>query len=187
MGHSGATEMLDTLVEMASHRNVLPVLFVTDRLFRQIEEDRQRSSRLGWSEWNSKTKTFVTNFHEREILRPPKFNEQMALMLVNKIASIYGTAHGPLPAAFSPEAIVAHWQRASIRSVRFLVRLTVNELDLAGQNAPPEPPAQASQGIPVKYGHCPRCGKPLTKKKSVRFFLGCSAYPACTYTQALQD
>ena len=183
----GRRKCYDTLVQMASHRSILPVLFVTDRLFRQIEADQKRSSTYGWSEWDAKTRTFVTKFLEREVLRPPKFNAQSALMLVDKIASIYAAAHGPPPNAFSPAAIVNHWQRASIRSVRFLVRLTVNELDLAMQAAPPEMPAKASQPPSMKYGQCPRCGKPLAKKKSVRFFLGCSGYPACTYTRVFQE
>ena len=84
----------------------IPVLFVTDRLPRQIEEDRQRSSRAGMvADGIPETETFVMNFHQREILRTPKFNEQMVLMLVNKIASIHGIlADGPLPAAFSPKS-----------------------------------------------------------------------------------
>jgi hypothetical protein len=163
----GRRKSYDTLAQFASHRGILPVLFVTDRLFRLIEADQERGESDGWWGWDAKTESFMKGFLEREVLRPPKLNDQMALTLVNKIAAIYAASHGPILSTVSPEAIVSHWQRAPIRSVRLLVRLTVNEVDLAMQNTPPELLVKASQGLSMQYGQSPTTAQSLPSHSAV--------------------
>jgi DNA topoisomerase I len=54
------------------------------------------------------------------------------------------------------------------------------------RRANPKTKAAASAPIISEYGVCPRCGKPLVKRRGKNGeFLGCSSFPKCRHTQNL--
>ncbi len=129
----GRRKSYDTLAQMMQHPNMLPVLFVTDRFLYQVEEDAKIGGAWGWSNWSAEAKWFVRRFREMEPVRPPQLTDQLAKQLVDEICSLYGVGY-PNSGTLPTDDLVAHWRQTPTRSIRLLVRLTINELDLAAQN-----------------------------------------------------
>ena len=129
----GRRKCYETLARMMRHPNILPVVFVTDRLLYQVEQDFSIGRAQGWSNWSPEAKSFVSRFREIEPLRPPRMTDRLALELVTSIQTLYGVAY-PSKIEFSALSVVEHWRRTATKSVRLLVRLTINELDLMVQN-----------------------------------------------------
>lgn len=128
----GRRKSYDTLGRMARHPNILPVLFVTDRLLYQIEQDHQQGTYDGWANWTTEAKWFTTRFREIEPIRPPRLTDKLAEQLVTSIESLYRTAY-PSSSKLPADDVLEHWRRTPTRSTRLLVRLTINELDLLAQ------------------------------------------------------
>jgi hypothetical protein len=129
----GRRKSYETLTRMMRHPHILPVLFATDRLSHQVEEDYAFGQGRGWKNWTTEAMWFVSRFREIVPIKPPSLNDRLAEELVTRIHSIYQTGY-PSGAALAPESILEHWRRTPTRSIRLLVRLTVNELDLLAQN-----------------------------------------------------
>ena len=74
----------------------------------------------------------MSRFREIEPLRPPRMTDRLALELVASIQTLYSVAY-PSEVEFSAPSVVDHWRRTPTKSIRLLVRLTINELDLLAQ------------------------------------------------------
>jgi hypothetical protein len=129
----GRRKSYDTLARMARHPHILPVVFVTDRLLYQVEQDHKQGAADGWYNWSAEAKWFVGHFRGLQPLRPPQMNDGLAKELVSSIGALYQTAY-PSSSSLSPGLVLKHWRRTPTRSTRLLVRLTINELDLLAQN-----------------------------------------------------
>jgi hypothetical protein len=129
----GRRKSYETLARMMRHPNILPVVFVTDRLLYQVEQDFSAGRAQGWGNWSPEAKSFVRRFREIEPLRPPRMTDRLALELVTSIQTLYSVAY-PSELEFSAPSVVDHWRRTPTKSVRLLVRLTISELDLLVQN-----------------------------------------------------
>jgi hypothetical protein len=129
----GRRKSYDMLGRMTRHPHILPVVFVTDRLLYQVEQDYQHGMREAWSNWSPEAKWFVAHFRGLEPLRPPRLTDKLAEELVSSIGALYRAAY-PSCSPFSPEMVLDHWRRTPTRSTRLLVRLAVNQLDLLSQN-----------------------------------------------------
>lgn len=129
----GRRKSYDTLARMARHPHILPVVFVTDRLLYQIEQDARQGTSDGWWNWTPEAKWFVGHFQEIQPLRPPRLTDGLAEQLVTSITELYRTAY-PACSSLEPELVLKHWRQTPTRSTRLLVRLTINELDLLSQN-----------------------------------------------------
>lgn len=129
----GRRKSYDTLARMAQHPHILPVVFVTDRLLYQVEQDAKQGTADGWWNWSPEAKWFVGHFQEIQPLRPPRLTDGLAEQLVTSIAGLYRTAY-PKCSSLEPGLVLTHWRQTATRSTRLLVRLTINELDLLGQN-----------------------------------------------------
>jgi hypothetical protein len=129
----GRRKSYDTLARMARHPHILPVVFVTDRLLYQVEQDNTQGAADGWFNWSAEAKWFVSHFRGLQPLRPPQMTDGLAEELVSSIGALYQTAY-PSSSSLSPALVLKHWRRTPTRSTRLLVRLTINELDLLAQN-----------------------------------------------------
>lgn len=112
-----------------SHNFILPVVFVTDRLMYQVTEDYEHGLRYRWSKWRPNGKWFVSQFRELQPLRPPNLSDGLARELVKNNETLYRLAYAS-GSEDLVEPILEHWRRTPTRTIRLLVRLTVNELDL---------------------------------------------------------
>jgi len=129
----GRRKSYDTLARMARHPHILPVVFVTDRLLYQVEQDARQGTADGWWNWTPEAKWFVGHFQEIQPLRPPRLTDGLAEQLVTSIAELYRTAY-PKCSSLEPGLVLKHWRQTPTRSTRLLVRLTINELDILSQN-----------------------------------------------------
>lgn len=129
----GRRKSYETLGRMTRHPHILPVVFVTDRLLYQVEQDHQQGIADGWSNWSPEAKWFVGHFRDLQPLRPPRLTDGLAEKLVSSIEGLYRSAY-PACSALSPGVILKQWRQTPTRSTRLLVRLTINELDLLAQN-----------------------------------------------------
>lgn len=134
----GRRKSYDTLGRLRKHRAILPILFVTRRFLQQLEEDKQRGEWNNWRGWSDHARLFVQSLSEVEVLRPPTLNERLAEELVQKLGTLHDAAYGDGVDATSIKSnILRMWRATSTRSVRLLVRLAVNEFDLAkGEESP---------------------------------------------------
>src|SRR4051812_21667938 len=82
-----------TLARMMRHPNILPVVFVTDRLLYQVAADFAYGQRNGWANWSVEAKLFVTRFREIEPIRPPRLNDRLAERLATNVALLYRQAY----------------------------------------------------------------------------------------------
>lgn len=133
----GRRKSYDLLGRMGRHPHILPILFVTDRLLYQLEQDASQGTADGWRNWTPQAKWFVERFQEIQPLRPPRLTDGLAEQLVTSVTRLYGTAY-PNCSSLEPESVLKHWRQTPTRSTRLLVRLTVNELDLLAQNGQEE-------------------------------------------------
>jgi hypothetical protein len=127
----GRRKSYDTLGCLKGREAVLPILFVTSRFMQQIEEDKQRGQSEEWFGWTRHAASFVQSMNDVEVLRPPSLNERLAEELVQKLGAVHNIAYGD--GATSSKLtfdILRLWRSTPTRSVRLLVRLTLNELDL---------------------------------------------------------
>jgi hypothetical protein len=129
----GRRKSYETLARMLRHPHVLPVVFVTDRLLYQVERDAEQGMADGWCNWTPEAKSFVSHFRELQPLRPPHLTDGLARQLVSSIERLYRSAYPGSP-SLSPEAVLQRWRQSPACSIRLLVRLTINELDLLLQN-----------------------------------------------------
>jgi hypothetical protein len=132
----GRRKSYDTLGCLKDRETILPILFVTRRFRHQMEEDKLRAENEGWFGWTRQAKSFIQGMNEIEVLRLPALNDTLAEELVQKLRVVHGTAYGD--GATSPTLtsdILRAWRGTPTRSVRLLVRLTLNELDLLKSNA----------------------------------------------------
>jgi hypothetical protein len=129
----GRRKSYETLARITRHPHILPVVFVTDRLLHLIEEDHQLGLGHGWDNWSADAKWFVNHFRALEPLRPPRLSDRLAEELVTRIGHLYGSAYTAFPEPLGP-AVLRHWHQTPTRSIRLLVRLTINEFDLRQQN-----------------------------------------------------
>jgi hypothetical protein len=129
----GRRKSYETLARMTRHPHILPVVFVTDRLLYQVEQDAKQGMADGWWNWSPEAKWFVGHFQELQPLRPPCLTDGLAEQLVSSIAGLYRAAY-PACSSLSSGLVLKHWRQSPTRSTRLLVRLTINELDLLAQN-----------------------------------------------------
>jgi hypothetical protein len=130
----GRRKSYATLARMMQHPQILPVMFVTDRLLYQVGEDYEQGARDDWRNWGDDPRWFVEHFLELQPIRPPQFTDRLAKDLVKSIEALYRVAYGSGSEELV-DPILEHWRRTPTRSIRLLVRLTVNELDLRYQSA----------------------------------------------------
>jgi len=130
----GRRKSYDMLARFICHPNILPIMFITERLIYQVAEDYERGHGEGWYNWTPEAKAFVTSFLEIEPVKPPVLTGQLAEKLVANMESLYSTAYSAETPGFSSESVLDHWRQTPTRSIRLLVRLTINELDLASHN-----------------------------------------------------
>jgi hypothetical protein len=129
----GRRKSYETLARMTRHPHILPVVFVTDRLLYQVEQDAKQGMEDGWWNWSPEAKWFVSHFGDLQPVRPPRLTDGLAEQLVSSIAGLYRSAY-PASSPLSPGMVLKHWRQTPTRSTRLLVRLTINELDLLAQN-----------------------------------------------------
>lgn len=134
----GRRKSYDTLGRFRKHRSILPILFVTRRFLQQLEEDKQRGELDNWLGWSDHARLFVQNLSEVEVLRPPTLNDHLAEELVHKLGALHDAAYGDgVDASTLKSNVLRMWRGTPTRSVRLLVRLAVNEFDLAkGEELP---------------------------------------------------
>jgi hypothetical protein len=125
----GRRKTYDTLWKLAGQRHLLSFVFVTERFFQQIEEDKQRGTREGWSSWTTEAKDFVTKSDSIPIAKPPRLNSALAGALVDRIVDVYRAAFRCSPPEGLKEEILDAWHRTATRSVRLLVRISIDALD----------------------------------------------------------
>lgn len=126
----GRRKSYDTLGRLLAHPRIMPLLFVTDRFFDQIREDRDRSSYSGWASWTQFARDFVDKVFESRIVSPPVITDFMAEQLVGKVVQLYETGYQLEFEPFPTNQILNLWKQTSTRPVRLLVRMTVHQLDL---------------------------------------------------------
>jgi len=129
----GRRKSYDTIWRLTQHPNIVTILFVTKRLFIQVEADIQAGHRTGWSNWAQSAKAFVLSFEKNETICPPQFNNQMAQSLIERVCKIFSTAYSEMPSDFLANNIINYWQQTPTRAIRILLRMAINELDLLRQ------------------------------------------------------
>ena len=65
----GRRKSYEMLARMTRHPHILPLVFVTDRLLYQVEQDYENGVGDGWSNWSPEAKWFVGHFRELQPLR----------------------------------------------------------------------------------------------------------------------
>jgi hypothetical protein len=128
----GRRKSYETLARMMRHPHILPIMFVTDRLPYQVEKDFEYGRAHGWANWSADARWFVSRFRELQPLRTPLLTDRLAAELVTGIGLLYRIAYSTSSELLT-EAILDHWRRTPTRSIRLLVRLTINALDLMEQ------------------------------------------------------
>jgi hypothetical protein len=125
----GRRKTYDTLGRFADERHLFTVLFVTDRFFGQLEDDRQRGLREGWEMWTPAARRFLTRVNSVPLATPPRLNTPMAKMVVQKVGQVYSQAFScSIPEGFYEEVLNA-WHQTATKSVRLLVRIAIDALD----------------------------------------------------------
>ena len=64
----GRRKSYEMLARMTRHPHILPLVFVTDRLLYQVEQDYENGVGDGWSNWSPEAKWFVGHFRELQPL-----------------------------------------------------------------------------------------------------------------------
>lgn len=85
----GRRKSYTTLARMMQHSNILPVMFVTDRLLYKVGEDYEQGARDDWRNWGDDPRWFVERFLELQPIRPPQFTDRLAEDLVKSIEAFY--------------------------------------------------------------------------------------------------
>jgi hypothetical protein len=129
----GRKKSYDTLWQFVQHPNIIPILFVTRRLHTQIATDIELGRVHDWNNWTQNAKSFVLSFENFETLRPPRFTDQMAYSLIGKIENLYSTANGKALTKLATETILSYWKKTPTQTIRLLLRMTINELDVLKQ------------------------------------------------------
>lgn len=129
----GRRRSYDLLRRLTRHPFILPVLFVTKRFYNMTDWDRTMGKIGIWSNWTHAAKQFIEHLETIEALRPPKLNSHTAMLLVQKVGSLFSDAYGLTANGVSTNSILNSWQSTPTRSVRLLVRMAVNEFDLLRQ------------------------------------------------------
>jgi hypothetical protein len=125
----GRRKTYATLGRLASERSIFSIAFVTDRFFAQVQDDMERGVREGWALWPEDARKFIASIPSVPVARPPRLNDLMAKAIVNKIADVYSKAfHCHSPVGLQDQVLTA-WRRTATRSVRLLVRITIDALD----------------------------------------------------------
>jgi hypothetical protein len=125
----GRRKTYDTLGRLADDRNIFTLLFITDRFFDQVENDRHRGLREGWTMWTPTARRFLTTVGSVPVAKPPRLNSYLAKALVQKIADVYLHAFQcNVRAAFIKDVINA-WDQTAMKSARLLVRIAIDALD----------------------------------------------------------
>lgn len=128
----GRRKSYATLELLRRHPHIFPVLFVTERFFERTDSDFEKGDDMGWWRWPQEAVDFLECIDACDILHPPRLSDQRALKLVERIEDVYGMAYR-VGATLPVGQILQYWRRTATRSIRLLVRLTVNELDLRAQ------------------------------------------------------
>jgi hypothetical protein len=125
----GRRKTYDTLGRLARVSHLLIFVFVTDRFYEQIRVDTERGTRECWTNWTPLAQEFVNRISSVPVVTTPRLSDALAGDLVRKIAHVYQQAFKcSVPSGFSEQAI-ATWKRTATKSVRLLVRITIDELD----------------------------------------------------------
>ncbi len=133
----GRRKSYDVLSRLAESSHFCCILFVTKRFFHQVEEDTVRGSSQGWDGWTEPARRFVTGIKTYPVIEPPQLTRSLAKALVLNIVTTYQGAFGRNIGDAIDENVIRAWEVTSTRSVRLLVRLTVNHLDVLNGRNPP--------------------------------------------------
>lgn len=128
----GRRKSYDFLGRLINHPHILPILFVTERFYNTVKSDVYWS-KPSWPYWTNSAKTFAEDIQLREQLKPPKINDQMAKIVIEKISILFNKAYGLRTNGDTKDLILQGWHRTATKSVRLLVRMIVNEFDLQMQ------------------------------------------------------
>jgi hypothetical protein len=127
---AGRRKTYDTLQKLRRSGNILTVLFVTERFFEQVREDKKKGVFNSWFLWTDEAKQFINSIENAEVLSPPTLNNRMAYALVDKIVKCYQSAYRG-PGKADAKAVIEQWRATSTQSTRLLIRLAVEFLDLS--------------------------------------------------------
>ena len=120
------------LHQLTQMRGVWPVLAITDRFLRTVDEDVQRMKEVAFT--NDEAKTFLRSWAKKEFefLRPPEVDEQGAHALAREVTRFYHEAYASGASARDTTAqCVKLWSTNPGKNPRRLIRLVVNTLDTA--------------------------------------------------------
>ena len=72
---------------------------------------------------------FVNTIYSIPVVTTPRLSDALAKDLVGKIAQVYGQAFNcKVPPRFT-ELVISPWKQTATKSVRLLVRITIDALD----------------------------------------------------------
>lgn len=125
----GRRKTYATLGRLASEKHLFSIAFVTERFFGQVKDDMQRGVSEGWVLWPEEARAFLASISSIPVTRPPHLNGVQAKAIVNKITDAYAKAFGCRAPAGFQDLVLAAWGQTATRSVRLLVRITIDALD----------------------------------------------------------
>jgi hypothetical protein len=125
----GRKKSYETVQKLSQSRNLFLIVFVTDRFFRQIEDDRKRGMEMGWNLWSPEARHFVTEIDHFPIAKPPQITASLADAIVDRIIDVYSRAFHCYVAQHIKDRVLSVWRQTATKSTRLLVRLTVDTLD----------------------------------------------------------
>jgi len=125
----GRRKTYDTLGRLAKVSHLLVFVFVTDRFYEQVRIDTERGARECWTNWTPLAQEFVNTIYSIPVVTTPRLSDALAKDLVGKIAQVYGQAFNcKVPPRFT-ELVISPWKQTATKSVRLLVRITIDALD----------------------------------------------------------
>jgi len=125
----GRRKTYDTLGRLAKVSQLLVFVFVTLRFYEQVRIDTERGIRECWTNWTPSAQAFVNTIYSIPVVATPQLSDALAKELVGKIVQVYrGAFNCKVPPAFA-ELVISTWRQTTTKSVRLLVRTTIDALD----------------------------------------------------------
>jgi hypothetical protein len=125
----GRKKAYETLQKLSQSRNLFIIVFITERFFQQIDDDRRRGIAAAWDLWTPDAKHFVTGIERVPIARPPQITASLANAIVDRIIDVYSQAFHCHVAQQIKERVLELWRQTATKSVRLLVRIAIDTLD----------------------------------------------------------
>ncbi|MFL5352685.1 BREX system ATP-binding domain-containing protein [Archangium sp.] len=126
----GRRRSYDTLNRFITHGSIFTILFVTQRFVAIARNDFERGVFDNWMNWPPGAVSFLNHLQGVERLRVPPLDEICAEELISKIQGLHRNAYGP-GVPISSRRVIDAWRATPTRSTRLLIRMVIQELDLA--------------------------------------------------------